>query len=267
MEKLPIVESSMSKLDKLIRRAPVLRDVNLILHRGHRFVCPFCNYRARDLFALGGNSAVLGQRAIVGGGRRYAGCYKCNSDDRERLVYVYLREKLSFFNRGKDLKILHIAPEENLAKKFLEDGFKEYICGDLLTPGYRYRIPIRNMDVLDISFVDNYFDLIICNHVFEHILDDKCAMAEIRRVLKKEGKAILQVPISKNAYATMEDASIVAPMERELTFGQRDHVRIYGQDYVDRLTNTGFRVNRVNISREFPEFGLNADEDLFVATK
>ena len=261
------LEIPMSKLKKLVRRAPLLRDLNLILHRGNTFVCPICDYRAKDLFAIGGDSAVLKQHAIVGGGRRYAGCYRCDSDDRERLVYVYLREKLCLFCREKDLKILHIAPEENLVTKFLEYGFREYICGDLLAPGYKYRAPIRNMDVMSIPFVDNYFDLIICNHVFEHIPDDKRAMTEVRRVLKEGGKAILQVPISKNAHATVEDASIIAPKERERVFGQRDHVRIYGQDYVDRLTNAGFTVNRLNISREFPEFGLNTDEDLFVATK
>jgi SAM-dependent methyltransferase len=257
----------MRKLKKLIRTAPILRELNLILHRGDIYTCPFCNYCSKDLFVLGGDSAILEQRQIVGGGKRNAGCYKCNSDDRERLVYVYLKEKLDFFNREKSVKILHIAPEGNLADKFLACGFTEYICGDLLTPGYRYGAHVQNMNILNIPFAANYFDLIICNHVFEHIPDDLRAMREVNRVLKKRGEAILQVPISTNAYATVEDFSITEPEARELAFGQRDHVRIYGQDYIDRLAKCGFEVKRVNISREFSRFGLNSDEDIFVGTK
>jgi SAM-dependent methyltransferase len=215
---------------------------------------------------VGHNIGQLEQRQIIGGGRRFAGCYKCNSDDRERLIFVYLKEKLGLFSR-KDVKILHIAPEKNLSAKLFSCGFSEYICGDLFTPGYRYPAYVRNMNVLDMPFSENHFDVVICNHVFEHIPDDLHAMKEVSRVLKKGGEAILQVPMSKTAEKTFEDFSISEPQAREVAFGQSDHVRLYGRDYADRLASSGFAVKRINISRQFPRFGLNPDEDIFVGTK
>jgi len=255
------------RVNKLIRASPILRDVALVAHSGGNYVCPFCNYRARDLFAVGSDVAVLKERDVIGGGRRNVGCYKCGSEDRERLIYVYLKEKLGLFNGDKGLAVLHVAPEKNLSKKLLEFGFSDYVCGDLFTEGYRYPAHVRNLSILDIPFPDNYFDLIICNHVLEHIPDDLSAMRELNRVLKKGGQAILQVPISRNTRVTFEDFRIRGPQERKRVFGQSDHVRIYGQDYVDRLARSGFDVQRINISGEFSRFGLNRDEEIFVGRK
>jgi ubiquinone/menaquinone biosynthesis C-methylase UbiE len=123
------------------------------------------------------------------------------------------------------------------------------------------------MSVLNIPFEDNYFDLIICNHVLEHIPNDIDAMKEIYRVLKKGGEAILQVPISKNSEITFENFSITEPKEREIVFGQFDHVRIYGQDYPTRLEKSGFKPQRINISKKYEKYGLNLDEDLFIGRK
>ena len=123
------------------------------------------------------------------------------------------------------------------------------------------------IDVLNIPFDPNYFDLIICNHVLEHIQNDIDAMKELFRVLKLNGKAILQVPISKNSEKTFEDFSVTDPKERENIFGQFDHVRIYGQDYTKRLESVGFSVECINISKEFSKYGLAIDEDIFIVTK
>ena len=92
-------------------------------------------------------------------------------------------------------------------------------------------------------------------------------MRELRRVLKKGGIAILQVPISKNSAETFEDFTITDAEERKVIFGQSDHVRIYGQDYSDRLVKGGFKVERVNISKEYQNYGLNKDEDIFIGVK
>lgn len=93
------------------------------------------------------------------------------------------------------------------------------------------------------------------------------AMKELYRVLRQGGKAILQVPISKNSNETFEDFSITDSKQREMTFGQFDHVRIYGQDYSQRQTLAGFSVNRINLSHEFRTYGLAKDEDIFVGEK
>jgi len=99
------------------------------------------------------------------------------------------------------------------------------------------------MDIHAIPFEDNAIDIIFCNHVLEHVDDDRKALSEIHRVLKPGGWAILQVPffypLPKTTY---EDKSITDPKEREKAFGQDDHVRMYGEDYGARLAESGFQV-------------------------
>ncbi len=233
------------------------------LHRGDSYACPICGFQSSDWAPVGVDFPVLKEKMIIGGGRRRAGCFKCDSDDRERLVYLFLKEKLRIFNQ-KDLRILHIAPEYSLALKMLKIDFAEYVCGDLFEPGYKYPDYVKNLDVTKLPFSDKSFDLVICNHVLEHVVEDRRAMNEIARVMDNYAKAILQVPISENSQHTYEDSRIVDPEDRTSHFGQPDHVRIYGQDYPERLQECGFSVNRINISGEYPRFGLNPKEDLYV---
>lgn len=258
----------MNGIKKLVPKG-IKKSVKLFLHRGDNYVCPFCNYGSKDLAIWGEYSLVSEQKQIVGGGRRYTACYKCGSTDRERLMYLFLKDKLSLFEGDKNKRILHVSPERNLTKILLEHGFSEYICGDKFMPGpYNYPSYVIDLDITAIHFEDNYFDLIICNHVLEHIENDDVAMKELHRVLKSGGTGILQVPISKNSAKTYEDFSIQDPKEREIAFGQMDHVRIYGQDYTERLSANGFDVKRVNISKDYStQFGLNTDEDIFMVTK
>lgn len=97
------------------------------------------------------------------------------------------------------------------------------------------------MDITDIRYPDESFDIIICSHVLEHVPDDVKAMSEFHRVLKKNGWAILLVPIAAMD-KTYEDFSIVTEAGRLKAFGQSDHVRKYGKDYIDRLRSAGFNV-------------------------
>jgi ubiquinone/menaquinone biosynthesis C-methylase UbiE len=99
------------------------------------------------------------------------------------------------------------------------------------------------MDVRDIPFKDNEFDVAMCNHVFEHVDEDHKAMTEFFRVLKPGGWAIFQVPIDNTREVTYEDARIIDPAEREKHFWQHDHVRLYGRDYGKRLAKAGFIVD------------------------
>ncbi|KAA6341728.1 hypothetical protein EZS27_010478 [termite gut metagenome] len=242
----------------------LIRRFKTFFHKGERYVCPFCNYSSKDLSPIGIDNFILKEKQIIGGGKRLGGCYKCGSSDRERLIYIYLKEKMRLFS-DKNKSILHIAPESLLSKKLLEFNFSEYVCGDLFPEGYSNYV--KKIDILDIPYIDNTFDLIICNHVLEHIINDLDAMKELRRVLKLGGQAILQVPISKNSPHTFEDFSITDFKQRESVFGQGDHVRIYGQDYIKRLESSGFKVTKVNISDEFIKYGVNVDEDIFVCQK
>ena len=242
----------------------VKKQLKLIKHKGSKFTCPFCNYSSKDLALLGLDFPVIREKNIIGAGVRQALCHKCGSTDRERLVYVYLKNRLQVFT-DKNKEILHIAPEWNLSKKICEFGFESYICGDLQPENYPNYV--QKISILEIPYSENTFDLIICNHVLEHIPNDLDAMKELYRVLKVGGQAILQVPISKNSTITFEDFSITDPTEREKVFGQSDHVRIYGQDYADRLISCGFKVKRESLIKEYFKFGLNADEEIFVIEK
>ncbi len=241
--------------------------MTLFQHRGDRYVCPFCGYRAKDLAPLGFDFPVLKELEVVGGGLRDAACHKCRSTDRERLVLAYIRDHLSILERAEALRVLHFAPEANLSALLRKAGLAEYVCGDLFADGYQYPSHVRNISVLDIPFPDEHFDLVICNHVLEHIPDDAAAMRSIRRVLKHGGRAILQVPISANSAATIEDPSVTDPRRREELFGQFDHIRLYGQDYAARLTACGFKVSITNISSLYPAWGLNPREDIFVGSR
>ncbi len=71
-------------------------------------------------------------------------------------------------------------------------------------------------------------------------------MSELFRVLKKGGSAVLLVPIDVQLLETFEDFGITDPKEREKAFGQGDHVRLYGKDYVDRLATAGFKVSAID---------------------
>ena len=126
------------------------------------------------------------------------------------------------------------------------------------------------MDITDIQFPDGSFDVIICCHVLEHILDDQRAMVEICRILEpSNGWAILQVPVQSGLEKSIEDPSVTDPSERERIFGQSDHVRIYSEsDYVSRLESAGFNVRIDTCCQELGEkliekYRLNPDEHIY----
>lgn len=243
------------------------RAVLLQLHKGDKYICPFCNYGAKDLAPLGFDFKVIKENRIIGAGIRNGRCYGCGSSDRERLVYAFLADELGEMDQLTQKRVLHVAPEPHLSRLLQKMDIGQYVCGDLFMSGYTYPRHVEDMNILDIKYPNEYFDLIICNHVLEHIWDDNSAINELFRVLKKGGRAILQVPISQNLIHTYEDSSIIDPRERERLFGQFDHVRIYGQDYPERLRNGGFEVERLNISSKYHSYGLNSNEELFIGLK
>ena len=145
---------------------------------------------------------------------------------------------------GKPKKILHVAPELCFMH-MLENKYREnYITADVSNPRAKVK-----MDITDIDYNDESFDVIYCSHVLEHIQNDRKAMRELHRVLKPNGWAVLNVPIT--AEKTFEDPSVVDPEERLKKFGQKDHVRRYGPDYIDRLLEAGFEVEAYNVKDLF----------------
>ena len=180
-------------------------------------------------------------------------------------MWLYLQNETQFFT--EKLKVLHIAPEQEFLRRFKKMDNLDYTSADLFSP-----IVDVKADILDLPFADNSFDVIICNHVLEHIVEDRKAMSELYRVMKPGGWGILQVPMKNSLEKTYEDFTITDPKERQKHFGQYDHVRWYGMDYFDRLRSVGFQAEINFYSQIFSEsdtkkFGLNRNEILPVVSK
>lgn len=185
--------------------------------------------------------------------------------ERHRQMWLYLQNETNFFTHK--LKVLHIAPEQEFLRKFKKMKNLEYTSADLFSP-----IVDVKADIVDLPFEDNTYDVIICNHVLEHIVDDRKAMSELYRVMKNGAWGIVQVPMKNSLEKTYEDFTITDPKERQKHFGQYDHVRWYGMDYFDRLKSVGFETEINFYSQKFSEaeikrFGLNKNEILPVVRK
>ncbi len=216
---------------------------------GLRYKCPMCGSHLKEFLAGGEPHAVLIEKSVVGGGERdNVLCPVCGSSDRERLLFMFLKNRPSLLPSGA--KLLHVAPEYGLRSWLQSLPSIEYITADLMMEDVSVKI-----DLTDIQLPDARFDGIICSHVLEHIPNDALAMREMRRVLKPGGWAILQVPISLSFGATYEDFSITDPQDRERAFGQNDHVRIYAMDYVDRLKSAEFAVQPFSWPTAIHEYG------------
>ena len=179
--------------------------------------------------------------------RENALCPNCLSLERHRLMWLFLKEKTDFFQSSK--KVLHIAPEICFIDRFETLHKDNYITADIESPLAKVKL-----DVHEMPFSNNSFDVTFCNHVMEHVADDIKAMSEIYRVLKPGGFAIIQIPeFHPMPDKTYEDKSIIEPKEREKHFGQDDHVRLYGKDYPDRLRSAGFTVTEDAYINELSE--------------
>lgn len=243
-----------------------------LYYRGSDYYCPFCKNNFRKLLPGGFDLDVITKYEIIGGGRRMNNvCPRCYSTDRDRLLYLFFTYKSDLLNSKK--KVFHVAPSGALKSYLSSLNELEYYTGTKHHDGFYYAKNIEIHDITQLSFETGKFDVVICNHVLEHVIDDRTAMKEIYRVLKPGGWAVLQVPLSKQIDQTYEDDSITEPADREKYFGQFDHVRIYGPDYINRLEGTGFKVKTYNPYSEnwdvsdIEKFAINKKEDVYVAYK
>jgi SAM-dependent methyltransferase len=202
-------------------------------HGGNKGVeCPLCGARYRRFMPYGYVSV-----------RRNALCPHCLSLERHRLLWLWLEGegKLAEMAAGNH-KFLHIAPEVCLSKKFEAILPPDnYITADLESPLADVRL-----DVQAIPFPDREFDVVFCNHVLEHVADDRLAMRELFRVTKPGGWGVLLSPVDPARDVTFEDDTVTDPAERTRIFGQYDHRRIYGRDYADRLREAGWSVEEID---------------------
>ncbi|MGJ5642405.1 class I SAM-dependent methyltransferase [Formosa sp. S-31] len=176
--------------------------------------------------------------------------------ERHRLLWLYLKQETNFFTAPK--KVLHFAPEQCFLKRFKALKNLDYTTTDLVSP-----IADVKADICNLPFADDSFDVILCNHVLEHIPDDTKAMQELFRVMKPGGMGIFQIPQDLNRETTFEDDTITDKAERAKIFGQYDHVRVYGRDYFNKLRSIGFKVEEVDYTATFSE----ADIERFCLAK
>jgi SAM-dependent methyltransferase len=165
-------------------------------------------------------------------------CPYCGSHPRHRSMMIYLERAIP---KDRKLSVLHIAPEAFFERFFRSLHNVDYVSADI-APGNAMLVE----DITSMTFPGERFDFIFCSHVLEHVDDDMKAMREMRRVLKKGGTAIIDVPIDYKRERTYEDDSIKTPEERTEKFWQWDHLRLYGKDFKRRLSKAGFDVDVVD---------------------
>lgn len=208
----------------LIRMSYLIRPVLVLWLKGNKYTDPIDGKGFRKFLPYGYENQrdnVLSPSTL--------------SLERHRLLWLYLKNETDFFSAPK--KVLHFAPEQAFYKRFRKQKNLDYTTTDLNSP-----LADVKADICNLPFKDNEFDVILCNHVLEHIPDDTKAMQELYRILKKGGMVILQIPQDLSREKTFEDNSITDRKERAKIFGQYDHVRIYGRDYFDKLRSIGFTV-------------------------
>ncbi|MNI39447.1 hypothetical protein D3C73_936290 [compost metagenome] len=182
---------------------------------------------------------------------------------------MYLEEEYNLFEYSDGLSLLHFAPEKVFNDFFTKNIKIDYYPVDL-NPNYP---GIRDVvDITQIPYEDNKFDIIICNHVIEHIPNERQALNEMWRVLKPTGAAFINAPVFDQLEFTIEKDEYNTPELRKKYYGQDDHVRKYGRDYKARLEKQGFKVEKILFNLEFNDEllkmnGLIKNEPIFKCTK
>lgn len=240
----------------LIKASYIIRPIIAFILKGEKFTDPIDGKSFRRFLPYG-----------YGKQRKNALSPSTLSLERHRLMWLFLKKETSFFSSKKKLNVLHIAPEQCFLNLFRKQKNINYLTSDIESP-----IADIKADICNLPFSENSFDVIFCNHVLEHIVDDTKAMKELYRVMKAGGFGIFQVPQDILREKTFEDNSITDPKERAKTFGQYDHVRIYGLDYFDKLRSVGFEVSEVDYTKklsieEIERFSVIKNEILPVCCK
>lgn len=176
-------------------------------------------------------------RCLVHKTKPHLNCPRCDLFQRHRFLWLYLQRETDFFRNRYD--VLHISPSPALQAKLSKLPLLNYKTSTLDSEYTDYQF-----DLIKIDLPDNHVDIVLCIHVLEHIEDDVKAMAEIYRILKPGGWALFMVP--QKGDVTKEDPSIVTPEERLKHFGQKDHVRFYGLDIIERMRSVNFDVSTLS---------------------
>ncbi len=227
-----------------------------LLYVGRGRECPVCGCRRRKFLPYGYVTS-----------RENALCPRCLALERHRLIWLWLEQQTDVTTNPKPL--LHIAPEVALMRKFEKiyaNAEGMYVTADLESP-----LAKMHFDVQQIPLPDESFDIIICNHLLEHVESDRKALDELYRIMRHGGWGIIISPTDESRATTFEDESITDEAERTRIFGQYDHRRIYGRDYAERLRSAGFEVEVIDYAtqlsaEERTRYALS-DEKLYIVRK
>lgn len=218
---------------KLIRLIDIIeRKMNGVLTKmmkPQKCKCMFCGNEFHHYYLHGYDSEVVRKHTIPCMGIRRGDCPYCFSTDKNRWLWWVLENKTQITK--KDNRILHFAPEGRVQQEIRKYiGLKgAYISGDIV-PGRADEV----VDITNIKYADESFDIVIASMVMEHIVDEAKALEEIMRVLAEGGQAVLTVPVAIDIENTQEDESIITEEDRRKYYGQEDHVRLYGRDIEKR---------------------------------
>jgi SAM-dependent methyltransferase len=229
-----------------------VRSVNVRTHGGDRVVCPICG---------GHYSSFLTRH-----GHRNAQCPGCRSLVRHRSLWLYLRDVLRV--GARPTRLLHLAPERGIERRLRALPEVDYVSADL-DPS----LADDRVDVVHMPYPDESFDLVLCSHVLEHVVDDRAAIDEMYRVLRPGRLAIVVVPVKREHTLEYIDPSPTpAYPDGYLRGPDHGHVRSIGADYPERLTDAGFAVEVVDHATALPDrererFGIEPGQPFYVCRR
>lgn len=195
-------------------------------------------------------------------------CAKCGASDRERLFALYFSKRRESGLLPEQTKLLHFAPERAFSAFLEEMRFADYRTADLGGSAVDDQVDIVRMQ----RYRDGEWDVFICSHVLEHVLDDRSALQELYRVLKPGGWGIIMVPLMTHFELSLEDAGVVDEAERYRFYGQGDHVRLYARkDFLARIEQAGFMVEPLGAeyfgADVYSRCGITSRSTLYIVTK
>lgn len=221
------IRSFISSVGTYLRRVWKLSIVGFLYGLGSGHECNICGWEGSKFVSFGA------------GNRPNAKCPRCQSKERQRLQYEYIRNEVK---PGQESTILYVAPMSRLAAQLRENG-STVITTDLMK---------RSVDCFSslthLPFFENQFDLIICSHVLEHVPDDDTAISELHRTLTPGGTCLILVPQDRSRETTYEDPNLTTKEERKEAYGRASHVRWYGNDVVEKIEESGLNVSVVDYS-------------------
>lgn len=223
----------MSKLSRFVRHFYLQRTIRKV-----RNFCPYCS----------GHMPMLPYEHPLTGNRKFYGeCAQCHCRWRTRFLYFMIQ--MEILSRQDEVSILHTAPEYAVWKLLSQREKTHYTAIDIDPQRYPVETACQYQDLMNLSLKEHHYDFLISSHVLEHVKDDFRVLRQWRRVLKENGTILLCLPVSRRE-KTMDERDLkkstpLSKTERLQLFGQEDHLRLYGQDVIQRLEAGGFSVRQI----------------------